>query len=253
MIQQMIQGKLDQIEKEQQVSILYACESGSRAWGFESQDSDYDVRFIYVRPRDWYLSVDLESRRDVIELPVDEVFDINGWDLRKSLQLMRKSNPALMEWLSASIIYRQNDAFVNDIKRLMPMYYSPKACFYHYLHMAKKNYRAYLRSEQVRIKKYFYVLRPLLAMKWLEQALGVVPIQFQVMVDQLIPEGALKQDIGELIVQKKSGFEAKYADPIERIDQFIVEEIERLSQKAHMLYEPSVDDKPLNRLFRDYV
>jgi len=253
MIQQMIQGKLDQIEKEQQVSILYACESGSRAWGFESQDSDYDVRFIYVRPRDWYLSVDLESRRDVIELPVDEVFDINGWDLRKSLQHMRKSNPALMEWLSASIIYRQNDAFVNDIKRLMSMYYSPKACFYHYLHMAKKNYRVYLRSEQVRIKKYFYVLRPLLAMKWLEQALGVVPIQFQVMVDQLIPEGALKQDIGELIVQKKSGFEAKYADPIERIDQFIVEEIERLSQKAHMLHEPSVDDKPLNRLFRDYV
>lgn len=87
--------RLVAVEQTEAVRILYACESGSRARGFASPDSDYDVRFIYVRPRDWYLSIDLEHCRDVIERPIEDVLDINGWDLRKSLQLMRKSNPPL--------------------------------------------------------------------------------------------------------------------------------------------------------------
>ena len=252
-IQTEIQNKLDQIEKDHAVKILYACESGSRAWGFESQDSDYDVRFIYVHQRDWYLSVNLEHKRDVIELPVDKVFDINGWDLRKSLKLMKKSNPALMEWLSSNIVYRQDNAFTKAIKTLMHEYYSPKACFYHYLHMAKGNYREYLRAEQVRIKKYFYVLRPLLAMLWIEKDLGVVPIEFQVMLDQLLPESRLKQDIADLIKQKKAGFEAKYSKPIESITDFIEKEIERLTRSENMLYAPSADYKLMNTLFRDFV
>lgn len=252
-IQDEIQSKLDQIEQDHQVKILYACESGSRAWGFESQDSDYDVRFIYVHKRDWYLSVNMESKRDVIELPVDKVFDINGWDLRKSLRLMKKSNPALMEWLSSTIVYRQDDAFTQAIKSLMQEHYSPKACFYHYLHMAKGNHREYLRGGQVRIKKYFYVLRPLLAMQWLEKDLGIVPIEFDVMVERLIPEGKLKQDIADLIVQKKAGFESKYADPVLSINAFIAEEIERLSSNENSLFSPSVDYGSMNQLFRDFI
>lgn len=87
-----IHGALQSIQEQETVRVLYACESGSRAWGFPSRDSDYDVRFIYVRPRDWYLSVDLE-RRDVIERPISDRLDVSGWDLRKALQLLRKSNP----------------------------------------------------------------------------------------------------------------------------------------------------------------
>ncbi len=252
-IQTEMQNRLDQLEKDHQVKILYACESGSRAWGFESQDSDYDVRFIYAHQRDWYLSVNLEHKRDVIELPIDEVFDINGWDLRKSLKLMKKSNPALMEWLSSSIVYRQDDAFAHAMKQLMETYYSPKACFYHYLHMAKGNYREYLRGGQVRIKKYFYVLRPLLAMQWLEKDLGIVPIEFDVMVERLIPEGQLKRDIADLIVQKKAGFESKYADPVVSINNFIAEEIDRLANNENTLYAPSADYQEMNQLFREFV
>ena len=94
-MQALILEKLDAIEAEHGVQILYACESGSRGWGIASQDSDYDVRFIYCHRRDWYLAVG--EPRDVIELPINDVLDINGWDLRKALQLMRKSNPTLLE------------------------------------------------------------------------------------------------------------------------------------------------------------
>ena len=251
-IQTEIQNKLSQIETDHQVKILYACESGSRAWGFDSQDSDYDVRFIYVHAQDWYLSVNLESKRDVIELPIDEVFDINGWDLRKSLQLMKKSNPSLMEWLSSPIIYRQDKGFTQAIQSLMQQYYSPRACFYHYLHMAKGNQREYLRSKQVRIKKYFYVLRPLLAMQWLEQDLGIVPIEFDVMVKKLIPNGQLKDDIAKLIARKRAGFESKTADPIKSIDAFITKEILRLSDITD-LYAPQNDYTAMNTLFRQFT
>ncbi|MCK5725556.1 MAG: nucleotidyltransferase domain-containing protein [Thiotrichaceae bacterium] len=248
-----IQSKLDQIEIDHSVKILYACESGSRAWGFESQDSDYDVRFIYANQRDWYLSVNAESQRDVIELPVDEVFDINGWDLRKSLKLMKKSNPALMEWLSSSIIYRQDNEFTHAMKDLMKQHYSPKACFYHYFHMAKKNNRQYLKSEQVQIKKYFYVLRPLLAMQWLEKDLGIVPLEFDVMVNKLIPEGQLKEDIAALIERKKVGFESKTSSSIKSINQFIRDEIERLSNDTDNLYAPSTNYENMNLLFRKFI
>ena len=99
-----IQEKLNQLEAEYGVQILLAVESGSRAWGFASPDSDYDVRFIFWHPKDWYLSV--FEQRDVIELPVDAVLDISGWDIRKALRLLWKSNAALIEWLNSPIVYR---------------------------------------------------------------------------------------------------------------------------------------------------
>lgn len=117
--------RLAAIEQTEAVRILYACESGSRAWGFASPDSDYDVRFIYVRPRDWYLSIDLECRRDVIERPIAGVLDINGWDLRKALQFMHKSNPPLFEWLHSPLVYRAQAGFREAMQALTPAYYSP--------------------------------------------------------------------------------------------------------------------------------
>ena len=100
-----IEGELRAIEANEQVTILYACESGSRAWGFPSSDSDYDVRFVYVRPLDWYLSIAVERRRDVIERPVDATLDISGWDLRKALNLLNTSNAPLIEWTTSPIGY----------------------------------------------------------------------------------------------------------------------------------------------------
>lgn len=105
MMEDTIRSRLDAIQASENVCIVYACESGSRAWGFPSADSDYDVRFIYVRPVEWYLSID--DKRDVIECPVEDGLDINGWDLRKALRLSRKSNPPLLEWLGSPIVYLQ--------------------------------------------------------------------------------------------------------------------------------------------------
>jgi predicted nucleotidyltransferase len=147
--------ELERIEHEENVRILYACESGSRAWGFPSKDSDYDVRFLYARPVDWYLSI-LE-KRDVIERPISGMLDINGWDLRKALNLFRKSNPPLLEWLQSPIVYRENRAIAEQIRRISPFTFSQKSCMYHYLHMAKRNYREYLQGERAKIKKYEFL------------------------------------------------------------------------------------------------
>ena len=133
--------RLEVIEQEDSVSILYACESGSRAWGFPSVDSDYDVRFIYKHDADWYLSIDVEEKRDVIERPINDELDISGWDIRKALQLLRKSNPPLLEWLSSPILYRENPGVAEKLRTAMAEFYSPLSSFHHYLNMARNNHR----------------------------------------------------------------------------------------------------------------
>ena len=226
-----IQARLQSIEIEEQVRIVYACESGSRAWGFPSSDSDYDVRFIYLHSRDWYLSVDLERKRDVIEHVVDGQLDINGWDLRKALHLLRKGNPPLMEWLGSPIVYLEEFTVADQMRDLMSRYYSPVACLYHYLHMARGNYRDYLKGPMVWVKKYFYVLRPLLAIKWIEQGSGVVPTEFQVLVDQVVDSSELRDEIGKLVAAKRRGEELERGPRIERISEFIEDELVRLESK----------------------
>ena len=166
-MQDKIQTRLQDIEREEHVQIFYACEAGSRAWGFPSADSDYDVRFIYLHPRDWYLSVDLEYKRDVIERDIDGPLDVSGWDLRKALSLLLKGNPPLMEWLGSPIVYLERFTVADQMRDLMAQHYSPVASLYHYLHMARGNYRDYLKGPTVWVKKYFYVLRPLLAIRWI--------------------------------------------------------------------------------------
>ncbi|MFH1929101.1 MAG: nucleotidyltransferase domain-containing protein [Chloroflexota bacterium] len=247
-----IQARLQSIEIEEQVRIVYACESGSRAWGFPSADSDYDVRFIYLHPRDWYLSVDLERKRAVIERVIDGQLDINGWDLRKALQLLRKGNPPLMEWLGSPIVYLEEFTVADQMRDLTSRYYSPVACLYHYLHMARGNYRDYLKGPMVWVKKYFYVLRPLLAIKWIERGLGVVPTEFQVLVDQVVDSSELRDEIGKLVAAKRRGEELERGPRIERISEFIEDELVRLESKQfEQEYDKSVGPVgEFNRVFR---
>jgi len=133
-----ITQRLTEVEGRHGVRVLYAIESGSRAWGFPSPDSDYDVRFIYVHPRDWYLSVN--EARDVIEEGVDEMdFDVAGWDLRKALRLFLKANPALWEWLVSPIVYRDDGGAARRLREIAKESYSPKALAHHYLSIAREN------------------------------------------------------------------------------------------------------------------
>jgi predicted nucleotidyltransferase len=240
--------QLQNIEREEGVCIFYACESGSRAWGFPSADSDYDVRFIYLHPKDWYLSIDLERKRDVIERPLDDGLDISGWDLRKALQLLRKGNPPLMEWLGSPIVYLEHFTVAEKMRDLMARWYSPVASLYHYLHMAQGNYRDYLRGPTVWVKKYFYVLRPLLAINWIERDLGVVPTEFQVLVERVVDSPELKEAIGALIKAKRRGEELDRGPRIAPISEFIESELARLEEAQF----ESNRDKSISSSIKDF-
>jgi len=236
-------------EAEHNIKVIYAIESGSRAWGFASPNSDYDVRFIYVRPKDWYLAIDLEDKRDVIEYPIVDEIDINGWDLRKALQLLWKSNPAIVEWLQSPIVYVDDNRFAPAARELLPDIYSLAKGIYHYRSMAKTNYRGYLKEALVPIKKYFYVLRPLLAIRWLEQYLQPAPIEFH-RLRELLDGNPINDEIEHLLQRKKLSQEKEVAPAITPLNNFIEAELERLEQIA---FEENADkgniDK-LNALFK---
>lgn len=245
-----IVSELSKIVQEEQVRILYACESGSRAWGFPSKDSDYDVRFIYIHPVDWYLSID--DKRDVIERPINDKLDISGWEIRKALRLLWKSNPPLLEWLQSPIVYWERYSVTTKIREASPLIFSPKSCMYHYLSMAKGNFREYLQGDSVRVKKYFYVLRPILACKWIEERDSMPPMEFDQLVEELIPKGKLFSEIHQLLQRKKSGDELDFEPKITLINEFLDEQILHFSEVAGSLdVSRTVDDSRLNNIFRD--
>ena len=178
-INQEIQENLTEIEDKNDVKILLAVESGSRSWGFASPDSDYDVRFIYVHPKDEYLRVD--PMKDVLEWHLDDVLDINGWDLKKALLAFAKGNPHIMEWANSGIVYRDSDIW-NQIKGMAFHYFSEKAALCHYYGIAKTTLETHLQGEMIRYKKYFYALRPLLCCRWIERYHEVPPMEFQTLL-----------------------------------------------------------------------
>lgn len=245
-----INATLQRIEQTHDVRVLFACESGSRGWGFASPDSDYDVRFIYVNRPDWYLTV--VPGRDVIELPVNEIYDVSGWDVRKALGLLRMGNATLIEWLSSPVVYAADAVFLQAIQAATRQVHRPERSYYHYLHMAAKNYREHLSGDIVKLKKYLYVLRPLLASLWIEKNLGTVPMRFQDLVDALISDEVLKAAIAELLVIKRRAKESELAPAMPIINRFIETELVRLENvKQHATEE--LDFSVLDRLLRDTV
>lgn len=222
-----ILAKLDEIEKRENIKIIHCIESGSRAWGFASPDSDYDVRFIYVRPKEFYLRLD--KTRDVIEWQLDETLDINGWDLQKALTLLHKSNPTLFEWNSSPIVYRTTDEW-QRISTIINRYFVAKSGLYHYLSTAKSNYREYLKGETVRLKKYFYVLRPLLACKWILAEGTPPPMLFRTLMKKYLDE-EIKPDVEKLLNMKINTPEIGVGKRMDRINDYLernIEEIEKI-------------------------
>lgn len=220
--------RIRRAEAEHEVKVLLAVESGSRAWGFESPNSDYDARFIYIHRRDWYLSVGLEEQRDVIEYPIVDDIDLNGWDLRKALRLFWKSNPAFIEWVQSPIVYAEHGGFAERVRALLPAVYSCVSGMHHYRSMAKTNYRGYLRCDEVPLKKYFYVLRPLLSVRWLERYGTAAPIEFAKLLHLVDEQPALLEDIHELLEKKRAAPELGLSAPVCSINDFIETELERL-------------------------
>ena len=231
-----ILNKLKDIEEKENVKIIMAVESGSRAWGFASPDSDYDVRFVYVRTMQDYLR--LEKTKDIIEWQLDDVLDINGWDLKKALQLMYDSNPSIFEWCASPIVYKGSKAF-DELKEIRRAYYSRKKSLYHYWHMANNNYQAYLQGTEVKIKKYFYVIRPLLAAKWIIDTKTQPPMLFSELMAAELPV-ELMSTVKKLLEMKQNMPEMGLAPKIKVLDDFIDTELEAIKKAAD-------DEESLNR------
>lgn len=246
-----IDKTLARIESEHHVSVLFACESGSRGWGFASPDSDYDVRFIYVHRPDWYLTV--FPGRDVIELPVNATYDVSGWDLRKTLALLHNGNATVVEWLSSPVVYRADVSFVDKINAAADLVHRPDRVFHHYLQMARKNYREYLKGDRVRLKKYLYVLRPLMAALWVEQQRGPVPMRFLDLVEAIVSDAALRAAIDALLVIKRRAGEAEEGAAIPEINRFIELELQRLEHVPTPHKDARGEYSVLDRLLRDVV
>lgn len=237
--------ELKKIEEKENVRIIMAIESGSRAWGFASPDSDYDVRFIYVREKEEYLK--LEGIRDVIEWQLDEMLDINGWDIKKALQLLHKSNPTVFEWCASPIVYMEREEF-SWLKELLPQYFSVKKSLFHYWHMAETNYREYLKGDEVRVKKYFYVLRPLMAAKWILDKKCAPPMLFDDLVEAEL-EDELRPELTRLLELKKTLPEMGMAPRIQIMNDYIERVMPEIKGIAETIEDNISDWVPLNTLF----
>ncbi|MCU1794500.1 nucleotidyltransferase domain-containing protein [Pectobacterium polaris] len=237
---------LQDVEERYQVKVLYACESGSRGWGFSSPDSDYDVRFLYVHRPEWYLRV--EPQRDVIELPIDDELDVCGWEWRKALGLLKRANPTLIEWLDSPVVYQEDRETTSALRAAVPTWFSPSKARWHYLSMARKNFRGYLQDETVRLKKYFYVLRPLLAVRWIEAGKGMPPMRFSQLLAGTVDDPYLLAEIHQLLEIKQRSGEAEYGPRREAIHAFITQMLNDADNPAVLPDSQSVDDTMLDAL-----
>lgn len=244
-----IQDKLKEIEKEKSIRILYACETGSRAWGFPSPDSDYDVRMIYMHEPDWYLT--LSDKKDTIEMMLDDgELDITGWDFKKCLKLLWKSNGALLERIQSPIVYHNTDGLTEMFKQYADKCFAPIAAMHHYSGMAKNSFDDIEGKEEIKLKKLFYVLRATLACKWIIEKDSIPPIVFITMVNELEFGEKLKDKIRSLI-ELKSGKNENYVHPAEKeLSCFIREQLTIADEKANSLKGRKEKDTDLDEFFR---
>jgi predicted nucleotidyltransferase len=243
-----ILDKLKQIEKEKNVEILFAVESGSRAWGFASPDSDYDIRFIYKHEPDYYLS--LWEKPDVIEFMTEDDLDGSGWDLRKAVKLLGKSNAPLLEWLYSPVVYYVNEEFAHAMRELANDCFSPIATLHHYLGTTK-NFMEVCEQEEVKLKSYFYALRTALAGKWIIENNSFPPVDFIELLP-IAPQN-IQEKIKELMVIKASQDE-KYLHPKETlITDFLLETVKFNQENASQLLGGKKMSAELDEVFRNLI
>lgn len=249
-IEELVGRKLKEIEERENIRVLHAAESGSRAWGIASPDSDYDVRFVYVRPMDFYLK--LQDKKDFIDWELNQVLDINGWDITKALQHFYKSNATLYEWGNSPVIYKTTPQW-EKIMKLAEEYFSGKSAMYHYYGTARKNYEAYLMEDMVKYKKYFYVLRPILACKWIEKKKCPPPVLFQTLAEEIL-EKEMKPAVDRLVEAKLQMTESEKRGKIQELNDYIQENLEYYQALlSEMPEDRNKDWEPLNRSFRELL
>lgn len=249
-----IMEELRGIEERESVKILFAIESGSRAWGFPSPDSDYDARFIYARHPDWYLS--LTPGRDVIELPIDDLLDINGWDIQKALGLLLKPNPVMLEWLSSPIRYMWQDELCGKLIDFSREVSHAAACIYHYRSLAAKQWEQQVEgNDEIKLKKYLYILRPAMVLRWIRHHPEIIPpMNFQALMDGAnVPEDICAQ-LDDLLARKSKAKETGLSPRWPDLDAFIQAELKWASGYASDFKSDSKGKMPeANALFREII
>jgi predicted nucleotidyltransferase len=244
---------LDEISRENRVEILYAIESGSRAWGFESPDSDWDVRFLFVHPADSYLSIDAPLEQ--LELKADTAIgalDAVGWDLRKALRLLRKSNPSLIEWLHSPIVYVAAQPETDRLRDFAQRAFSPVRSAYHYASMSRSNDAAVVRGEPVVLKKYFYMLRTTLAHQWGLKHRTMPPVRFEELLESIVPQDApMRSEVMELLARKRVSPELGVGSRLPHLHEFLVNAASEMESSLRALSaegECPLDDRLMSEL-----
>ena len=250
-MQNIIKERLLKIEKDKNIKILYACESGSRAWGFPSPDSDYDVRFFYVKPKDEYLSV--TEGKDQYDFPINDLLDINGWDIRKALRLMLKSNASTMEWLQSPIIYSEENGFREELLKLAQQYFIPRATAHHYLGISKNLLEQGIVGDEFKIKKYFYVLRSLLSAKWIIEKNEIAPMEFHFLMQQVQEDTDLVDAVNVLLKKKKVAMEGATTSVQPIIHNFVQKEFAQCEENVQNVARRSNDKSELDVFFRKTI
>lgn len=242
-----IRERLRVIEQDYNVTVLWAVESGSRAYGLHSEDSDYDVRFLFVQPLERYLAIDDKAKERVIEVKTDDL-DMSGWDIFKAVRQLRKYNPQLMEWLHSPIVYIDNmDMHIlTGMREMGTRHADAPAVFYHYVHMARGNFNQYIespitravdegREPQVLIKKYLYVVRPILALRYVENVGFFPPLRFMEMWTPSSTFGVPKtvmQQMLDIAYAKQQGREFGLGAPLPELNAWIRGELTRFGEMA---------------------
>ncbi len=251
MITKEIRQRLSDIESAQGIRILYACESGSRAWGFASADSDYDVRFIFTRQRDDYLGI--FDPPDMLDLGIDELLiDLTGWDLRKALRLGRKSNGSLTEWLFSPIVYQQDSVIMSEWREIACRNFVPRSSAAHYLGLCRKMWGGIQEKgdEFVTAKKYLYALRSLLAALYVCEKQSPIPVPFSDLRAVLVLPPNATAEIDQMIAEKSSGGESDTIQSNEALDSFLENEIPRLDDLIKQLPDEPGPMEDFDSFFR---
>ncbi|MCQ2574412.1 MAG: nucleotidyltransferase domain-containing protein [Treponema sp.] len=250
-ITNIIKAKLEEIELRENIHILYACESGSRAWGFASPDSDYDVRFVYVRPIEFYLK--LENTKDTLECELNEIYDITGWDIKKLLWLLNKSNPSIFEWAVSPIVYKTTTEW-ESVSKIFDRHFSEKKALYHYNSITKNNLRRYFEEKsEVKYKPYLYNLRQCLSCQWIMDRKSPPPIVFDILKEAYLPDD-LQDEVSNLIKLKKSMKEKETGPRIKKIDEYISSIVSEVERYLEILVEKKQTDwNELNGVFLQLI
>ncbi len=243
---------LHDLEQKHDCRILFAAESGSRAWGFASPDSDYDIRAVYVKPRDWYLSIE-DNPKDTIEAMLPNDLDISAWELRKTLRQFAKGNLSMFEWFGSPIIYESDARFMAEMVSLIPAFFNPVKAVHHYLAIHDEAISDMDEQGRIGIKKLFYALRGFFAAVWSADRKSMPPTE----LDRMLLSESLPQGIPELVEtlksQKKNAVEKQRINMPARLSEYFQTQRDSLEVRVKSLEKRSCNPDQLNRILRHYI